>query len=157
MFGPEKGLDLMLLHNVAYLGTFAANATRELDVLRHDGDALGMDSAQVRVFKETDEVSLGGLLQGHDSRGLEAEVGLEVLGNLAHKTLEGQFPDEQLCALLVTADLTESHGPRPVTVGLLDSSGGGSRLASSLGGQLLAGRLAAGGFPSCLLGTSHCE
>ena len=38
---------------------------------------------------------------------------------------------------------------------LLDASGGGGGLASGLGGQLLAGRLAAGGLASCLLGASH--
>ena len=41
-------------------------------------------------------------------------------------------------------------------VGLLDTSGGGCGLASGLGGQLLAGRLAAGGLAGCLLGASHC-
>jgi hypothetical protein len=40
-------------------------------------------------------------------------------------------------------------------VGLLDASGGGSRLASCLGGQLLAGRLASGGLAGGLLGASH--
>ena len=40
-------------------------------------------------------------------------------------------------------------------VGLLDASGGGCGLASGLGGQLLAGRLAAGGLAGCLLRASH--
>ena len=40
-------------------------------------------------------------------------------------------------------------------VGLLHASGGGCGLASGLGGQLLAGRLAAGGLAGCLLGASH--
>ena len=40
-------------------------------------------------------------------------------------------------------------------VRLLDTSGGGCGLASGLGGQLLAGRLAAGGLAGCLLGASH--
>ena len=157
MFGPEKGLDLLVVAHyvVAYLGALTANTAGQLDVFWHNGDTLGVDGAQVRVFKETDEVSLGGLLQGHDGRGLEAEVGLEILGNLAHKTLEGQLPDEQLGALLVTADLTEGHGPGPVSVGLLDTAGGRGGLASRLGGELLARRLSAGGFASCLLGTSH--
>ena len=45
---------------------------------------------------------------------------------------------------------------RPVSVGLLDSTGSGGRLACSLGGQLLPGGLASGGLASGLLGTSHC-
>ena len=120
------------------LGTFATDPAGQLDVLGHDGHALGMDGAQVGVFKETDQVSLGGLLEGHDGRGLEPEVGLEVLGDFTDQTLEGQLADEELCALLVTADLTEGHGTGPVPVGVLDTSCGRGRFVSSLGVQLLA-------------------
>jgi hypothetical protein len=42
-----------------------------------------VDGAQVGVLEEGDEVRLDGLLQGTDGGGLEAEVGLEVLSNLA--------------------------------------------------------------------------
>ena len=52
-------------------------------------------------------------------------------------------------------DLTESDGTGPVTVGLLDATGGGGRLARRLGGELLAGGLASGGLAGGLLGTSH--
>ena len=129
----------------------------KLDVLGHDSDTLGVNSAKVGVLKETHQVGLGRLLQCHHSRRLEAQVGLEVLGNLTHQALEGQFPDEQFGALLVTTDLTKSNGSRPVTMGLLDTTCGGSRLASSLGGQLLTGRLASGGLASSLFGTCHGE
>ena len=114
-----------------------------------------MDSTQVGILEEADEVSLGGFLQGHDSRGLEAEVGLEVLSDLTDETLEGELPDEELSALLVTTDLTESDGTGPVTMGLLNTSCGRGRFASCLGGQLLTWGLASGGLPSSLLGTSH--
>ena len=49
-----------------------------------DGDALGVDGAQVGVLEEGDEVRLDGLLQSTDGRGLEAEIGLEVLGDLTN-------------------------------------------------------------------------
>ena len=49
---------------------------------RLDGDTLSMDGAQVGILKEGDEVRLDGLLQGTDGGRLEAEVGLEVLGDL---------------------------------------------------------------------------
>ena len=137
------------------LSTFATDPARKLDVLGHDGHTLGMDGAQVGVFKETDQVSLRGLLEGHDSRGLEAKVSLEVLGNLTDETLEGQLPDEELSALLVTPDLTESDGTGPVTVGLLDTSCSRGGLASCLGGELLAWGLASGGLTGGLLGTGH--
>ena len=137
------------------LGTLAADASGQLDVLGHDGDALGVDGAQVGVLEETNQVGLRGLLQGHDGAGLETQVGLEVLGDLTDKTLEGQLADEELSRLLVATDLTKSHGTGAVTMGLLDASGGGGGLASSLGGELLAGSFSSGGFTSGLLGTCH--
>ena len=78
-----------------------------------------MDGAQVGVLKQTNKVGLAGLLQGHDGRGLEPEVSLEVLGDLPDQALEGQLADEQLCALLVTTYLTQGHCARPVPVGLI--------------------------------------
>ena len=69
-----------------------------------------MDGAQVGVLEQGDEVGLDGLLEGTDGGRLEAEVGLEVLGNLTDQTLEGELADEQLGGLLVATDLTESDG-----------------------------------------------
>ena len=93
-----------------------------------------MDGAQVGVLEESHQVGLAGLLQSHHGRALEAQVGLEVLGDLTDETLEGKLADEQLSGLLVASDLTESHGTRLVAVRLLDASGGWSALAGSLGG-----------------------
>ena len=137
------------------LSTFATDSAGQLDVLWHDGHTLGMDGAKVGVFKETNQVSLRGFLQGHDSRGLETEVSLEVLGNLTDQTLEGQLPDEELSALLVTPDLTEGDGAGPVTMGLLDTTCSRGRLASSLGGKLLARGLPSGRLTGGLLCTGH--
>ena len=40
-------------------------------------------------------------MTGHDDgRALETQVSLEVLGDLRHKTLEGQLVDEELTVLL---------------------------------------------------------
>ena len=116
-----------------------------------------MDSAQVGVLEETDEVSLGSLLQGHDSGGLEAEISLEVLGDLTDQALEGQLADQQLGALLVPTDLTESHCSWPVSVGLLHTSGGWGALTGSLGSQLFARSLSSSRFTGSLLGTGHFE
>lgn len=49
-----------------------------------DGDTLGMDGAEVGVLEEGDEVGLNGLLESTDGRRLEAEIRLEVLGNLTN-------------------------------------------------------------------------
>ena len=137
------------------LGALATDTAGQLDVLGHDGHPLGVDGAQVGVLEETHQVGLAGLLQSHDGGALEPQVGLEVLGDLPDQALEGQLPDEQLSALLVTADLSQGHGTGPVPVGLLDTSGSGGALAGSLGGQLLPGGLASGGLTGGLLGTSH--
>ena len=138
-----------------------------------DGDTLGVDGAEVGVLKEGDEVRLDRLLESADGRALEAEVGLEVLGDLtnlwrgalarmhgrlidlrarrdameaAYQALEGELADEKLSRLLVATDLTESDGTGLVAVGLLDTSGGGGRLASGLGGELLARSLSSSGL-----------
>eukprot|EP00286_Rhodomonas_abbreviata_P015986 CAMPEP_0181319190 /NCGR_PEP_ID=MMETSP1101-20121128/17432_1 /TAXON_ID=46948 /ORGANISM="Rhodomonas abbreviata, Strain Caron Lab Isolate" /LENGTH=145 /DNA_ID=CAMNT_0023426759 /DNA_START=271 /DNA_END=708 /DNA_ORIENTATION=- len=97
-----------------------------------------MDGAQVGVLEQGSKVCLGGLLEGHDGVGLEAEVRLEVLGNLPHQTLERKLSDEELGRLLVPSDLTEGYGSRPEAMGLLHATGGWRRLAGGLGGELLA-------------------
>lgn len=139
------------------LSTLTTDAAGKLDVLGHDGDTLGVNSAQVGVFKETYEVSLGCLLKGHDSRGLEAKISLEILSDFTDQTLEGELADEKLGTLLVTTNLTKSDGTGPVPVGLLDTTGGWGRLTSSLGGKLLARSLSSGRLTSGLLSTSHGE
>ena len=72
-----------------------------MDVLRHDGDALGVDGAQVRVFEQADQVRLGRLLKRQNRRGLEAQIRLEVLRDFAHETLERKLADQELGRLLV--------------------------------------------------------
>ena len=139
------------------LSTLSADTAGKLDVLGHDGDTLGVDGAQVGVFEESYEVGFGSFLEGHDGRGLESEISLEVLGDFTDQALEGELADEEFSALLVSADLTESHGTGPVPVGLLDASCGRGGLASCLGGELLAWGLASGGLAGGLLGTSHGE
>ena len=138
-----------------FLGTFATDTAGKLDVLGHDGDTLGVDGAQVGILEETDQVSLAGLLKGHDGRALEAEIGLEILSDFTDKALEWQLADEELGALLVTTDLTESHCTGPVTMGLLHATGGWGALTGGLGSQLLPWSLSSGRFTCCLLGTGH--
>jgi histone H3 len=113
----------------AHLST---ETTSELDVLGLNGDTLGVDGSQVGVLEQRDEIGLGRLLQGTDSRRLEAQVGLEVLSNLTDQALETmgngdeqsqcsvmqtddhgmcnsrQLADEELSRLLVTTNLTKS-------------------------------------------------
>ena len=120
------------------LSTLATDTAGQLDVLGHDGHTLGMDGAQVGVLEESDEVGLAGFLQSHDSGALKSKIGLEILGDLTHQTLERQFPDEKLRALLVTTDLAEGDSSRPVSMRLLHSTSGRGTLPGSLGGQLFS-------------------
>lgn len=159
--GPEKGrffvfkFDSLAGKERTHLGAFTTDTTSQLDVLGHDRDTLGVDGAQVGVLEQTDQVGLAGFLQCHDSRALEAQIGLEVLGDLTDQTLERQLADEQLGGLLVATDLTQSDRSWAITMRLLDSTGGRGALASGLGGQLLARSLTSGRLTRGLLGTSH--
>ena len=137
------------------LRALSTDAAGQLNVFRHDGDTLGVDSAQVGVLEKSNEVGLGSLLKGKNGGSLEPQVTLEVLGDLADETLEGELTDEKVGGLLVTTDLTKGHSSGTVPVGLLDASGSGGGLAGSLGGELLAGSFSSGGFTGGLLGTGH--
>jgi histone H3 len=140
-----------------FLGALTADPASELNILGHDGDTTGMDGAQVGILKETDKVGFSSLLEGTDGGGLEAEISLEILGNLTNKTLEGELADEELSGLLISSDLTKGDGSGPVPVGLLHSSGGGGGLAGSLGSELLPGGLSSSGLTGGLLGAGHFD
>merc|ERR1719309_1023250 len=137
------------------LSTLSTDTTRRLDVLWHDGHALGVNGAQIGVLEQTDQVGLTSLLQSPNGGTLEPEICLEILGNLPHQPLEGQLPDEKLGRLLVTPNLPESDCTGPVSVGLLDAPGGRGRLPGSLSSQLLTRSLSSGRLTGGLLGTSH--
>ena len=135
----------------------SANSASELHVLGHDGDAFGVDSAQVGVLEEADHVGLRGLLEGKDGRALETELVAVLAGDLTDEALEGEFPDEELGGLLEASDLTESDGARSEAMRLLDAgSGGRGLLGSSLVRDVLARVLGAGVLASGLLGAGHC-
>ncbi|GER42496.1 histone H3 [Striga asiatica] len=86
--------------------TLASNTPRQLDVLRHNRDPLGVNSAQIRVLEETHEVGLGRFLQSQDGVALKPQICLEILRNLTNQTLERELPDQELRALLVLSDFT---------------------------------------------------
>ena len=153
--GEKQRVNTGVGETVAVSSAFTADAARQLDVLGHDGHAASVDGAQVRVLEEAHEVGLGSLLQGEDGGALEAQVGLEVLGDLADEALERKLADQQLRGLLVLADLTQGNSAGAEAVGLLHATGLRGRLAGRLGGELLARRLAAGALASGLLRACH--
>merc|ERR1719281_1980940 len=114
-----------------------------------------MDGAQIRVFEQSNEVSLASFPKGTDGCGLKPQVSFKVLGNLTNQSLEWQFPDQQLSGLLVAADLPQSNCPWPVSVGLLHAPSTGCTFPCGLSGQLFARSLPSSRLPSGLLSTSH--
>jgi hypothetical protein len=128
------------------LRALAAEATGELNVFGHDGDALGVDASDVGVLKQRHEIRLGGLLERQDRGALEAEIVLEtaaktssichsflvsLLSNLADEALERQLANQQIRGLLhrvgeelrevVGAKVPGSDGSRAVQQFLGDS------------------------------------
>ena len=114
------------------LSPLSTNAACQLNIFRHDCDALGVNCAQVRVLKQSNEVGFSSLLKSKDSRRLEAKIRLEVLGYFANKTLKRSLANKKICGLLVFTNLTESDSTRAVTVRLFDASSGRGGLPSSL-------------------------
>ena len=137
------------------LCSLSADSAGQLNVLGHDGNALGVDGAQVGVFKQTNKVSLASFLKSHDSGALETQVGLEILSDFSHKTLEGQLADQQLGGFLVTTDLTKSDSTRPVSMRFLDSTSGRRALTSCLSGELFAWGFSTSRLSSSLLCAGH--
>ena len=135
----------------------AADAPSKLNVLRHDGDSLGVDCAQVRVFKQADHVALRCFLNRQDGLRLEAQVRLHLLSNLTDKPLEGQLAEQELSRLLELANLAEGNSAWSEPVRLLDTALGlyGGCLARSLVGQLLPRCLRARVLAGGLLGACH--
>ena len=85
-------------YNTGYwteLGALASDPPSQLDVLGHDGDPLGVDGTQVGVLEEPHEVGLTGLPESHHGGALEAEVGLEVLGDLSDEALEWKLQERR--------------------------------------------------------------
>jgi hypothetical protein len=62
-----------------------------------------------------------------------------------------ELADEELSRLLVATNLAEGDRSGPVAMGLLDTTGGGRRLARGLGGELLARSLSSGRLAGGLL------
>ena len=110
-----------------------------------------MDSTQVGIFKETDQVGFGGFLERQDGRSLEAQITLEILSDFTDQTLKGQLSNQKIGALLVPTNLAKGDGSGPVSMGLLDTSGGGGGLAGSLSGELFSGGLSSSGLAGGLV------
>ena len=145
----------LIINSFVRSKSLASDSSSELNVSGHDGDPLGVDGAEVGVLEEADQVGLGGLLEGQDGGALEAELGVERAGDLAHESLEGELPKEEVGRLLISSDLSERDGTGSEPVRLLGANLGGGGLPGRLSGEGLLGGLGGVGFSGGLLGTGH--
>ena len=64
--------------------------------------------------------------------GLEAQIGVEVLGDLSHQSTEWQLSDQKLGGLLESSDFSQSNGTWLVSVRLLGTTGIGADFLAAL-------------------------
>lgn len=83
----------MLPQARGHLSPFATDPASELNVLWHNSNPLSMDGAEISVLKKPNQVRFRSLLESSNSGALEAEIGLEVLGDFAHQPLERKLAD----------------------------------------------------------------
>jgi len=61
------------------LSTLSSNTTSQLNIFGHDGHSLGVDSAQVGILEQANQIRFCGLLQGQNGGRLESKVAFEIL------------------------------------------------------------------------------
>ena len=74
----------------------APDPSGEEHVAAVQGHALGVESAEVGILENASEVSLGSLLEGYESLGLEAEIVVVAAADLTNNPLEGRSWDEEI-------------------------------------------------------------
>jgi hypothetical protein len=127
-----------------------------LHVFWHDGHSLGVDGAEVCVFKETNQVGLGCFLESEDGGALESQVSLELTSDFSNESLERKFSNQEFSALLESSDFSESNCAWSESVGFLDTTVSlSSGFLGSLVSNVLSGGFATGVFPCGLLCSGH--
>ena len=119
-----------------------------MEITGHEGDALGVEGAEVGVREETSDVSFGGFLESGDGGGSPAETVLVAGGELTDEALEGSLAHQEIGGLLVLLDLAEGDGAGSPAE-LLGAGGLGGlslSLTGLLGGLGDSGGLCAGHF-----------
>ena len=81
------------------------------------GDSVGVNRTKVGVLVHPDKVHLRCFLEGQDRHRVKPDVGLDLLGNLPNKSLEGSFRDFALGALLELANFSEGNNARSCAAG----------------------------------------
>ena len=91
------------------LSAFTTDSAGKLNVFWHNGDSLGMNSTQVCILKETNQVSFWCFLESHNSWRLKSKISLEVLSNFSNQSLERKFSDQEFSWFLISSNF--SQGP----------------------------------------------
>lgn len=95
-------------------GDGAADPTGQLHVLRHDGDALGVDRAQVCVLEEVHDEVFRRLLERKQAFcGPSEGLWCQVISNFPRQTGKRKLSNEEVCRSLVFPDLPQRDGPWP--------------------------------------------
>ena len=75
---------------------------------------------------------------------------------MSNESLEWEFSNEEFSRFLELSDVSEGNGSWSESVWLLDSTGGGGLLGSSLVCDVLSWVLGAGVLAGGVLGAGHC-
>ena len=142
----ERVEDLLTglgLQVAVVLEALSTDAPRELHVLLHDGDSIGVNRAEISILEESGQVTLSSFLEGEKGVGLEAELTINAVADGSDEPLEGGLGEKELSGLLILLDLTESDSTGSESELLLHATLGrrglldnGLGLASSGGGSL---------------------
>ena len=152
----KAGFDLFFVSAVSTnLSSFTTDSSRDLDVLRHDCNSLGMDRAQNGVFERADQVALTGFLQGHHCCALVSQISFEVLSNFTDKSLERQLSDQQSSWLLISSEFSQTDCSWSVSVRFFHTTSWGSTLSCCLRCQLLSGSFTTSTLSCSLLRSCH--
>ena len=77
----ELGISILEIQVAAVKIPVSSDPPGEVHVLPHEGDSIGMDGADVRVFEDSDQVGFTGFLESNQCSGLELEGAVDVVGN----------------------------------------------------------------------------
>lgn len=104
-----------LLRSRPGLHPLASQAASQIQVVRLEGDTFAMPTTGISIYEYPNQVGFRSLVESCKGDGLEAEISLEILGDLPHQTIEGLLGDQVNCALLILPDLLQGSFPRTGT------------------------------------------
>ena len=102
-----KRIALQNSDYMAFLISLPSDSSGQLHISRHNGDALCVNCAQVRVLKKGNQVSLCGFLDGQDCHSLHSQMNSVRMKDFFYSAREGCFPYEKVRAFLVLADFSQ--------------------------------------------------